>query len=106
MRPAFRQWPHIYGLPVDEATVDAEFEELIKFLETNVFWQENMNSSPNDFFKLLLSKFEAIPPNLKRVIEFTLSVPYSSADAEVPVVAFFIVISFLFLPYTYIKQKK
>jgi hypothetical protein len=106
LRPAFRQWPHIYGLTVDEATVDAEFEELIKFLETNAFWQESMNSSPNDFFKLLLSKFEAIPPNLKRVIEFTLSVPYSSADAEVPIVAFFIVISFLLKDAMKQKKKK
>ena len=94
---AFRQWPEIYGLTT--TTVDVDFEELIKFLETNLFWQESMNSSPNDFFKLLLSKFDAIPPNLKRVIEFTLSVPYSSADAEVPVVEFCIVISFLFLLY-------
>ena len=85
------KWPKIFGLNYPDGTMKNDFEKIVEFLESNtdIWWSTHL-SNATDFFSYLLQVFSDMPPAIGKVIEKSLSVPFSTADPERCVFALFV----------------
>ena len=81
----FRLWPEIFKYnEMTPEVMNAEVDELIRILsneESQIRWCDIWESDPTSFWSLLLTDGN-LSPNMKRLVEATLAMPYGSAQAE------------------------
>ena len=85
------KWPKIFGLSYPDGTMKNDFEKIVEFIEANPdMWCSTHLSTATDFFSYLLQVYPDMPPIIAKVIEKSLSVPFSTADPERYVFALFV----------------
>ena len=78
-----KKWPKVFGLESEIPDITEDIKKLVEVLQDGekIKWCNRRQSSPTDFWNLLLSK-GVLTPNLKKLVQKTITFPYGSAEAE------------------------
>ena len=77
------KWPSLLNEFLPPTLLKREFTTMLQLLKTtDNFWCNNRESKPHEFWLAAMNKIYLFPPNIAKLIEKLLVIPFGSADAE------------------------